>query len=208
MNIVKSWETALLMAAGIFLAGAANAASKPQSPYYVEGELGAGHVNDNCTGLTPCKRQELAYRGLLGVSLADRLSAEFGYMSFGKAYSESGAGLVGARNVSTTARGLMLGVAYRMPLSDMLFADVRGGVARIQMKFRDRIAGTAGEPFVSTTTSMQPYLGAGFGVRMTPNVSASFNADLSRGRVVGRKESQDGKKEALRMIGVSLRANF
>jgi outer membrane protein W len=164
---MKKITIAIAAAAGSFISTGAMA------QVYVSAAVGQSHVNADCSGVASCDNNDTAYRATGGYTFGNGLSAELGYISFGKAKA-SNPGL----SAELKADAVTLGVAYRAALSPNWGLGVRGGIASVKTTVSGTIAAFGSGS--DSQTKAQPYFGIGASYAVTSKFSIEANADFSR----------------------------
>jgi OOP family OmpA-OmpF porin len=181
--------------AALALASLASTGAMAQA--YVSGSVGAGHIDVDCSGATQCDNNGSAARVALGWNLGFGLSAEVGYLNFGKA---TASGSVGGFPVGTEYKtgGLMVGGAFSMPIAPFLSLNARLGVANL----KTTLTATSGSVSADdSTTKSASYAGLGLGFHVAPNVRIEAAVDSSQA-------NYQGDKASVRAVTVGVRASF
>lgn len=176
------------------LALAALATASVSAPeIYVSGAVGSSNINVDCAGTTRCDRNGTAAKLTGGYQINKALSAEIGYLNFGKATLADS-----SLSVDLKATAVTLGLAYTLPLNTQWNVDLRGGVARVESKLSVSGYGSISE---NNTTG---YVGLGLGYTIDRNIKIEAGLDFSRAEIQGEK----GEKGDLRAISIGARYSF
>ncbi|WP_374562038.1 outer membrane beta-barrel protein [Ideonella sp.] len=188
---MKKIALALAAVAGCLLSTAGHAAG------YVGGNVGAGHIEADCSGTESCKNSTTSYKLVGGYELTNNLYAELGYIDFGKARATVN---VLGQSVKTTARasGLMLGLAYQVPFGENWFGNVRLGAVNMDAKISASAGGVSSS---DSDTNVKAYFGLGVGYAFNKNWKIVGDADFSRA------EYQDDDA-SVRSLSVGVRYDF
>ena len=152
--------------------GSAHAQSSisPATPYYLQGSVGATHLNADCTGTLNCDRNSTGYRIIGGYRWAPQWSVELGYVDWGKASSNS---LVSTASVDAelTARGPQLGLAYWIPMTRDWDASLRFGASfnRGRASASSMLTDTSLN-YSQLKTETYPYVGLGIHYQVSPGL--------------------------------------
>lgn len=188
---MKKIALALAAVAGCLLSTAVNAAG------YVGGNVGAGHIEVDCSGADSCKNSTTSFKVIGGYELINNLYGELSYIDFGKARAT--VDVLGV-SVKTTARasGVGLGLAYQIPFGESWFGVVRLGGISMNAKIRASAEGFAES---DSDTNFKAYAGLGFGYSFNKNWKIVGDADFSRA------EYQDDEA-SVRSLSVGVRYDF
>lgn len=169
------------------------ASSGAMAQMYVSGAVGQGRADVDCTGVASCDKSGTAFKLAGGYGYGNGISAEVGYIDFGKIKSaDSGSTL------SATATGLSLGAAFELPVADSLSLGARLGI--VSLKSKVTVTGTGGSGSVSETNAV-PYYGFFGAYSVSKTTRIELGADFSRAEVLGEKAD-------VRALTVGLRVAF
>lgn len=186
---MKKIALALAAVAGCLISTAGHAAG------YVGGNIGAGHIEVDCSDTDSCKNSTTSYKIVGGYELTSNLYGELGYIDFGKARAT----LLGDTvKSSVRASGLMLGLAYQIPFGQNWFGNVRLGAVNMETKLR--VSG-GGMTASDSDTNVKAYFGLGFGYAFNQNLRLVGDADFSRA------EYEDDEA-SVRSLSVGIRYDF
>ncbi len=161
---------------------------------YVSGAVGQGRADVDCTGIASCDKTGTAFKLTGGYAYGNGISAELGYIDFGKVkFADSG--LSG----SATANGLSLGAAFEVPVADSLSLGARLGIVSLKTKVSGAVSGL-GSASVSETNAA-PYYGFYGAYAISKTTRIELGADFSRAEF-------DGEKADVRAVTVGLRVAF
>lgn len=178
---------ALAAVMGCLLSTAGHAAG------YVSGNVGAGHIEVDCTGTDSCENSTTSFKLVGGYELTSNLYGELGYIDFGKAK----ASLAGVKSTAR-ASGVMLGLAYQVPFGENWFGNVRLGAVNMETKLRASALGTS---VSDSETNVKAYVGLGFGYSFNKNLKVVGDADFSRAEY-------NDDEASVRSLSVGLRYDF
>lgn len=184
---MKKFAAILATAASLF-----SGASMAQG--YVSIAGGTSRVNLDCSGLSNCDKTGTAIKLVGGYSFGNGLSAEIGYLDFGKAKVASGGVTAEAK-----AAGPTLGLAYTAPIGTDFAAVLRAGVAGIKTKLTGSVAGLGSAS--DSETNAAAYVGVGLNYAISKAVKVELGFDASRVEF-------DGEKGNVRAVTVGLRFDF
>ena len=182
-----------ILIATMIASGAALLSTGAMAQAYVGVGAGVSHLNADCTGTTSCDTSGNSFKLYGGYGFGSGLSAELGYIDFGKAtFTASGI------NGSIKTRAVLLGLAYRGAFSPDWGGTVRLGLANVKTDGNASGGGASGS--VSDTTN-QPYFGFGVDYALSKNAKLELTADFSRSEIQGNKGD-------VRAIGIGVRFDF
>jgi outer membrane protein W len=161
---------------------------------YVSAAVGQSHVNADCSGVASCDNNDTAYRVTGGYTFGNGLSAELGYISFGKAKA-SNPGV----SAELKADAVTLGVAYRAAISPNWGLGARLGVASMKTTISGTVAAFGSGS--DSQTKAQAYVGFGANYAVTSKFSIEANADFSRAQF-------DDEKGNVRALTIGARYAF
>lgn len=161
---------------------------------YVSGAVGSGHLNVDCSGAATCKTNGTAFKLAGGYKFGNGLSAELGYIDFGKASANDA-------NASATlqTRAVTLGAAYKHNFSSTFYGTTRLGVASVKSSVDGTVFGVGSAS--DTKSTAQAYFGLGLGYSVTPTTHIEIAGDFSRAQYVDEKAS-------VRALTVGVRQDF
>jgi OOP family OmpA-OmpF porin len=167
---VKKFLLSALIAAGSVGAHAEGA--------YVGLAAGGSQFNLDCDGTARCDKSNTGFKLFGGYKLTDNIAVEAHYADYGKAKLS---GRINGVDVTADVRlsGFGAGVALMGDFTRDWNGVVRAGIASNKLK-RDRSASNGLSDFDSKTT-IQGYLGAGIGYRLTRQVSLNAAVDYTQG---------------------------
>jgi OOP family OmpA-OmpF porin len=185
---VKKFVIALAATAACLLSTGAMA------QVYVSGATGIGRIDMDCAGTTSCSDSDLAVKLTAGYTFFDGLSAELGYVNFGRADAA-------AEGITAKARAtaFTLGLAYQLPLNDSWGLGFRLGAANVKSSLSGTVDGLGGASISDTKTA--PYYGLGVNFAVTKKVKFEAAADFSRAEI-------EGDKADLRAVTFGVRYDF
>jgi len=185
---MKKISMAVAAATAMLLSSAAMA-QQGLSHLYVEGGLGASHINIDCAGASTCDTSDTGAHAFLGYHFTPFMAGEIGYLSFGEGKAaDSGVSL------KLKPAGLAVGLAFRGAIAPEW--DVIGRVGAISMKTKvDTTFGSDSE------TSTQAYAGVGVGYNLGQQLRLGLDALFSRSTYAGEEGN-------VRDFNVSLRYSF
>ena len=161
---------------------------------YVSGSVGQGSVDVDCAGIASCDKKGTAFKVTGGYAYGNGISAELGYIDFGKAkFTDAGV------NASASASGFSLGAAFEMPVAQDFTLGARLGIASLKTKISGSVSGL-GSASVSETNAA-PYYGFYGAYAVSKTTRIEFGADFSRGEF-------DGEKADVRALTAGLRFVF
>lgn len=161
---------------------------------YVSGAAGAGKVNLDCSGFDTCDHSSLAFRVIAGYTFMPGLSAELGYMQFGKSTATLAASSdVPEIRFSYKPEALTLGVAYRMPVSENWSLTGRLGAANMRTKVSIAAIGNGSVSDSSTETTV--YYGIGTDYALSKDTQLELGLDFARARYQNKDANADVKAD-------------
>jgi hypothetical protein len=161
----------IVFAAAIAAAGMFSSAAMAQA--YVSAAVGQGHLDDDCTGIEACDNTGTASKFVGGYHFGGGLSAEVGYLDFGKASFRDG-----TLSGNVKAAGLTVGVAFRAPLGERFGLSARVGAARLKSKVNATLAGVGSASESETHT--KAYFGVGADYVINKNFRVEAGVDFSK----------------------------
>lgn len=172
----------------------ATAAAGASAQAYVSGAVGVGRTNVECKPGVSCDKTGTAFKLVGGYGFGNNLSAELGYLSFGKASaSASATATAPAVSLDIKSAGIALGLAYRIPASQAVDFTMRGGIINMKTKLTGRWGNLSGS---DSDTNVAPYVGVGVGYALTPAIKLDASLDLSRSKYNKNGESESGNVQA------------
>ncbi|URI06610.1 outer membrane beta-barrel protein [Aquincola tertiaricarbonis] len=182
-------KTAIAIATLAAALGAANASAQA----YIGGGVSATRINVDCDGIQSCDKSDTGGKLYGGWGFGNGLSAELGYITFGKATaSDSGASL------DVKVHGFTVAAAYRAPIASSWGLTGRLGLASLKTKLSASAGGLSASDDERHTA---PYFGVAADYAFTPALKLELSADFSRAKY-------DGEKAAVRSLGLGLRYDF
>ena len=178
-----------LAAAAALLALAPN----PAQAYWGFG-VGPSKIDINCAGTLTCDRTDTGGKLYLGWNLPGPFAIEASLIDWGKARSTSPAGLGGANDLKTRARGLAVDGVYVMTFG-WGQCDVRAGMAYNRARTTVTVNGTASSGNHNLTA---PHAGFGCAYPLMPGLTLAATLDLSRVKYT----AQDKANSQLITIGL------
>jgi OOP family OmpA-OmpF porin len=176
-------------------AAASLASSGAMAQAYVGADVGEGHFNVDCTGeTTSCKTSNTASKFTVGYTYWNGISAEVGYIDFGKVQASNS-----TSSVELKASALTFGAAYAIPLSSSWGLDVRLGVASVKTDVNATVAGLGSGS--DSDSKAEIYSGLGLSYRFANHWSANVSADFST-------SDYQGNKASVSAVTVGLRYHF
>ncbi|MCH7343839.1 outer membrane beta-barrel protein [Pelomonas sp. CA6] len=166
----------------------ATAAAGASAQAYVSGAVGVGRTNLDCNGVANCDKTGTAFKLVGGYGFGNNLSAELGYLSFGKAKASDATG-----SIDIKSAGIALGLAYRIPASQAVDFTVRGGIISMKTKLSGRSGNLSGSV---SDTNVAPYVGVGVGYALTPAIKLDAGLDLSRSKFDKNGLNEKGNVQA------------
>lgn len=155
--------------------------------------VGAARINVDCEGFERCNKSNTGGKLYGGWRFGDGLSAELGYISFGKATaSDSGV------SVDAKVNGFTVAAAYRAPIAADWGLTGRLGIASLKTKLSASASGVSASDDERHTS---PYFGVAADYAFTPALKLELSADFSHAKY-------DGDKSAVRSLGLGLRYDF
>lgn len=152
----------------------ATAAAGASAQAYVSGAVGVGRANVDCSGTSSCDKTDTAFKLVGGYGFGNNLSAELGYISFGKIKGAEGGASGEVKN-----QGISLDVAYRIPVSQAVDFTLRGGIINMKTKASVAFGGQSGS---ASDTNVAPHVGVAVGYAVAPNVKLDAGLDFSRSK--------------------------
>lgn len=172
---MKKQVLAAIALAATFASGASMAQQT-----YVSVAGGAGNYsNIDCEGAPTCDKSGATFKLAGGYEVADKLSIEVGYISFGKASVAEGTDYLRLK-----VTGLTVGVNYAMPLSSDWSMNFGMGLARLETKADARIGNAAGS---SKDNNVTPHVKFGVAYAVNKSVKIEAAADFARADFEGSK---------------------
>jgi opacity protein-like surface antigen len=162
----------------------------------VEASVGASNLSADCAGTASCKTSDVAYKLVGGFyRLNPVLSAELGYLNFGKASVSAYVPTLLKLDIQSEA--LFLGLALRGELGADLAGSLRLGVANVTTRT------TASNGYDKKDTNVGALFGLGVAYKVSPDVSVVAGIDFTHSAdVVGVTGG------SLRMISAGARYSF
>lgn len=163
---------------------------------YVEASVGSSHLSADCTGTASCKTTDVAYKLVGGFYRVNPvLSAELGYVNFGKATVSAYVPTFIKLDIQSEA--MFLGLALRGELDADLAGSFRLGVANVVTRT------TANNGYDRKYSAVGALFGFGAEYRVCPGVSAVAGIDFTRSGPVSGVTAG-----TLRMISAGARYSF
>lgn len=184
---MKKLALALVASAASLLSAGAMAQS---TNFYVAGDVGAGHINYNCSGVSNCDKNDVSYKLLGGYSFGNGLALELGYASFGKE-----TGHYAGYSIKVEAYGPFVGVAYQLPLNSRWGADFRLGVIDMTTK---STAASAGVSSSDDESHGAVYAGVGLAYALNRQLQITGGIDFSQAEYGGDDASVSSLAVGLR----------
>lgn len=166
-----------------------------QAQIYTDLAMGAGRVNGACSGIAKCDNNDYAWRVTGGYQFGAGIGADVSWAEYGKAQAKS---TTGNDRITAKAQGIQIGASYRLPLTNAMSLDLRGGIASNRVKADWKIGSTTGS---QSTRSTQPYAGVGMSYAVSAKDSVGIGADFTRAKVGTEKAN-------LRSFNVTWRTQF
>ncbi|NBD21615.1 outer membrane beta-barrel protein [Aquabacterium fontiphilum] len=164
---------------------------------YVGGSLGMAKVNLDCAGTLSCDTTDTSWKLYAGYKLDDTWAVEGGYIDFGRAkYSYDFDG--DTINGKLSATGFTVAVAAHGQFTPAVSGVARFGLAMLKAKISESLGSASVSESESNTRA---YLGLGLGYAVTPNLTATVDADFSTAKLGGESGS-------VRAIGLGLAYKF
>lgn len=179
------------IAAGLALLASAGASAQG----YVGGGIGYSRFDVDCTDIPSCDKSSVGGKLYGGWNFAKDWAAELSYFDWGKATGRESLDLVGrvrelplatasgTLSMKLRGTGFGLGIAYFFaPAGSDWSGVLRAGVAQNKGKLTataDYGDGSS-DSMTESKRSTQPYLGFGFGFKLSPTLTLTGEADFSR----------------------------
>lgn len=163
---------------------------------YVEGNIGRGNVNADCSDFASCDHSSTGGKLVGGFKINPNVAVEATYFSFGKANASDGATASGyghtlSANVAASAKssGVGLGVAGFLPVSNDVNLIGRLGIAKLKatgnasasVSLDGRVLASDSESESESHTA--PYFGIGVSYAINKNLSVNAAADFSKAKL-------------------------
>lgn len=174
-------KTSQLIAAAALAAATSlsHAAATPR--FYVEGDLGLGHMSGDCAGADSCGLNGYAWNATAGVVIGAGFSGEVGYTSYGTVH-DAYQGLF--EHGRTDA--WKVGGAYALPVAPGWNADAHLGLAFVKTSY------AANFPAVQVREvnhTQQAYFGLGVSHAIDAHLSARAGIDWSKASIFDTDEN-------------------
>ncbi len=180
-------KQAFILAAALVAAGAS------QAQVYVGGAIGSSHLNGDCTGTTSCKNNDTGVKIFGGYDFGNGLSAELGYLDFGK-FSATADGIA----VKVKPSGLAVGGAYWLPMGSDWRLGFRLGLASIKTQAEASQGALRGS---TSSSKAQAYAGLGLGYAVSKTSRVELGFDSTQAELAGEKAT-------IRMLTVGFSYGF
>lgn len=151
-----------------------------QEKAYIGGAFGSSKISNwDCTGATSCDDSHTGNKVYLGYKFHPNFAGEIGYMNVGKATASDD--FVG---VELKGSGVTIGVAGFLPFSDKFTGVGRVGLlaSKVYLNASVPAFGWAGSYRESHTV---PYIGAGVGYAVTPQLTVELAVDTTKLKLDG-----------------------
>lgn len=165
---------------------------------YVELGAGAAHADADCAGTTSCDRNSATVRATLGYAFAPNWAAELTLADLGRLKAAGFVPGVGTVQASAKLRGVGLGIAGTLPLSQALSLTGRLGLSSNKTSISGTAVGTTVSDHQRNTAAY-----AGLGLYYTLGTTASLGLTLDR-----NEAEYGGEKLAVVALGLGARFSF
>lgn len=162
--------------AGLVALACATLSGGAQAQAYVLADAGWSQLDVDCGGADHCDKSGFGHKVLGGYTFGSGLSAELGFISFGRADAR-----IPTDHAVVKTFGYTLAGAWTTPLASDWDLTLRLGLASLKTKMTDWVLGSQHD------TVTKPYFGAQVGYRINPQVKLVGGVDFSQAELHGDK---------------------